>query len=67
MAALHYCIVEWPGHHKLASAGSDNECCAQYNLQTLLYSEVCEYTNAKYTILFSLVKNVGPLYAHALY
>ena len=24
MAALHYCMVEWPGHHKLASAGSDN-------------------------------------------
>ena len=23
MAALHYCMVEWPGHHKLASAGSD--------------------------------------------
>ena len=22
MAALHYCIVEWPRHHKLASAGS---------------------------------------------
>ena len=22
MAALHYCMVEWPGHHKLASAGS---------------------------------------------
>ena len=23
MAALHYCMVEWPGHHKLASAGSE--------------------------------------------